>query len=64
MRESHVCGVLGGAGFPPDLIVDVPRIDDECDKLAFAGVEPVRREVHLLRSGQMHESDLVQRGRT
>lgn len=64
MRESHVCRVVGGAGFPSDLIVDECSVADERDEVMFILVEPVRREVHLLRSGQMHESDLAQRERT
>ena len=51
-------GSVRHAGFQADRIAQQRRIDPQQHQIRATGIEPVRRQVHLLRRRQMDESDI------
>jgi hypothetical protein len=61
MREHHRIGVGGDPRFPADRRGQACRIDAQQHKIGSPGIEPVGRQMHLLRRRQVDEPVRAQR---
>jgi len=61
MREHHRIGIRRDAGLPFDFRGQTCGIDLKQHHVVAAGVQPVRRQMHLLRCREMDESVCAQR---
>ena len=56
-------GSAGTPGLEADRVGQPRRVDHQQHQVAPARVEPLRRQVHLVGRGEVHETDVVQRRR-
>ena len=55
MWEHHRSGISGNTRFPEDRGGQACRVDTQQHEICTAHVEPIRRQMHLLRCRQMDE---------
>ena len=60
MREHHRLGIRRHTRFPADRSGQPVGIDAEQHQVGAPGVEPVGRQMYLLRRGKMDETDVVE----